>query len=198
MKEINIAKSGIVLFLVSIITVFVIAGVNYFARPQIIAAAAAARVAALGQVLPDVVDSSFSQEVITGQNNGVIAHFVGFAYGEPVGVVVEINIPGFNPDLNMVVGIGLDGAVVGMEVIGHRETPGFGDFLTEEWFSALFRGMTYGIEVTRSQPGSNQIQVVSRATVSTEAAVSGMNMALAHVRDVVLPNISQYVPEGGN
>ena len=48
--------------------------------------------------------------------------------GEPVAALMTVTAPdGYNGDINLLIGIDPAGAVLGVRVVSHRETPGLGD-----------------------------------------------------------------------
>lgn len=50
--------------------------------------------------------------------------------GKPAGVVLEVIAPeGYSGDIALLVGISADGALTGVRVVQHKETPGLGDYI---------------------------------------------------------------------
>ena len=94
---------------------------------------------------------------------------------------VEVAPSGFGGTITMMVGVSLEGEVLGISIISHAETPGLGAVAAQntdkgaafrEQFVGLMAGITIG-------DGDNQIDALAGATISSQAIVDGVNAALA-------------------
>lgn len=101
-----------------------------------------------------------------------------------VGLCVTVDTAGYGGDVRLLVGIDNDGAVTGLEVLSHSETPGLGAKAAEGAFRAHFSGMTGPVEVTKQEPRVNEIEAISGATITTRAVADGVNRALEVFRQV--------------
>lgn len=108
----------------------------------------------------------------------------GLAGDRLVGYCITVDAPGYGDDIRLLVGVDGEGTVTGLEVLSHAETPGLGAKAAEEPFRAHFRGMTGPVEVTKQQPGPNEIEAISGATITTRAVADGVNRALEIFRQV--------------
>ena len=89
---------------------------------------------------------------------------------------------GFDGEVTMMVGIS-DGAITGISVISHTETPGLGAVAAAqnakgEAFRGQFVGKT-GVLVV-----GDQIDAMSGATITSNAVVTGVNAALDYVANL--------------
>ena len=87
---------------------------------------------------------------------------------------------GFGGSMTMVVGVDLDGKVTGIAVTSHRETLDMGTPALEQEYLHRFVGRSG----TLSLNGSNRIDAVSGATVTSKAIITGVNRALAIVANL--------------
>ena len=77
--------------------------------------------------------------------------------------------------------------LAGIEVLEQKETPGLGDNIKKENFRNQFRGLSVEKEIgyvknRKPQPGSNQIQAISAATISTKKLLFIINKNIKMLR----------------
>lgn len=106
--------------------------------------------------------------------------------GQPVAAAVTIDAPdGYEGPIRLLVGIGVDGRVLGVHVLAHTETPGIGAVLLEEgspWISRLV-GRALGDPpearwALRSDGG--EFDAVAGATVSSRAVLGAVRRAVQY------------------
>lgn len=94
--------------------------------------------------------------------------------GEDIlGYCLNVTCKGFGGDILLIVGVDLDGEVVGVQLVSHSETPGIGAKALSEngGLLSLFTGA--------SASDVYNISAVSGATISSEAVTDGIAKALA-------------------
>ena len=179
-----IGKLAGVLLGITAVTALLLGVVNYVTAPVIDAATQAKRVAAMQQVLEaeeypaaasfpaegQSYDSAAGSATVTALSEAVSG-------GETIGYVAEVTTNGFGGAISLVVGVSPEGAVTGVAVIDHSETPNVGSKVVDDQ-SVLdqFIGMTGEITVNS---GDNAFDAVSGATVSSKAATAAVNAAVA-------------------
>lgn len=90
---------------------------------------------------------------------------------------------GFGGDLKIMVGIDLiSERQTGMEVVSHSETPGLGARIVEQVFRRQWQGLPISEPVALASDGG-QIDAISGASTTSQAAVNGTNEALGFVRE---------------
>ncbi|MEN6347878.1 MAG: FMN-binding protein [Syntrophomonas sp.] len=107
----------------------------------------------------------------------------------PVGYRAPINL--------MVVIDAKKNEVMGIKVIQHNETSGYGNSLTETWFVNRFKGKAvdkYLQRVVLEAKDDNDIIQITGATVSTQAVINGVNSAMGIYRETVLGEKAEPVP----
>ncbi len=105
------------------------------------------------------------------------------------GYAVPVGGPGFWGPIQGMVGVTPDAAkVIGLAFYKHNETPGLGGRITEDWFSAQFKGLPlYPIEggqnifyltVEGTQKGANELDAITGATNTSSAVELFLNQEL--------------------
>ena len=101
------------------------------------------------------------------------------------GYAVEVMPTGFNGKLNVIVGVDAEGGVTGISVVSHAETAGIGTLVAADkpnkngvGVLTQFYGRTAGSgNLFTVNSGSNQVDAISGATVTTKAITRGVNAA---------------------
>jgi electron transport complex protein RnfG len=107
----------------------------------------------------------------------------------PVGYLSPIN-------MMVVIDAGKD-KVMGIRVMQHDETPGWGEWLMEDWFIDRFPGKSvdkYLQRVILEAEHDHEIVQITSATISTQAVLNGVNAAMGTYREVVREQESPPVP----
>ena len=190
----DIIRPALALFTITAALTLILAVTNFLTVDVIAEARERTRLAAMSYVLPGA--TAFSSDADIGNTTGIISYAVGFAGDTPVGVVMQMSVTAWSPNLVFLVGVGLDGAVTGLYVISHTETPGLGSRITNETYRHQFIGTTGNIRVlTRGMAGENEVMAITGATFTMQVVADGVNDALDFAGSVVLPNIHQYLPQ---
>ncbi len=98
---------------------------------------------------------------------------------------MEVLPTGFNGALDVIVGVDSEGAVTGISVVSHAETAGIGTEVAKDkpnkngvGVLSQFVGRTGGSDnMFTVNSGSNQVDAISGATVTTKAITRGVNAA---------------------
>ena len=104
------------------------------------------------------------------------------AAGETVGYVIRVTTrDGFDGDISLSVGFGLDGTVLGVEFTEINETAGMGMLCAEPEFKDQFKGTLVDRFILNKAGGSTapeEIDSVSGASISSGAIVNAVNAAM--------------------
>ena len=189
-KGSTILKDGLSLFLVTAIFVLLLAGAYLITQPAIQAYHDAALAESLPRVLPAASD--FAPITAVEDRPGIKTYTIGYTDGQPVGVALEVSVAGWNPDLMFLLGLDLNGEIVGIEILSHAETPGIGCAIEEESFLNRFVGRTAGIvHVPGGQSASgNQVELITGVTISARVMVEGANEALDYFHTTLMPALA--------
>lgn len=89
--------------------------------------------------------------------------------GEVVAHAIKAKAEGYGGDVFAIVGIDLDGNLVGIKVAANDETPGLGDVVEEDDYTSQYEGLGTSDEI--------KVDAVTNATVSSEATNKAVNKA---------------------
>jgi electron transport complex protein RnfG len=181
-------RLGLSLFAITAVAALVLAVVNALTADTIAQREEAERHAAMVSVAPgaDVFSQLYSEDdtidSITGAYSGTT--FVGYC--------VQVSPNGFGGAISLMVGVDDGGAVTGVAILSHSETPGLGARADSPDFLDQFIGKSGAITVNT---GSNAIDGLTGATITSKAVTSGVNAALTAVLNY---NAEGGTPNEGN
>ena len=145
---------------------------------------------AIGMVVPGTVTTE--KVAVTGYDREVFRCLDGS--GKLVGWAIDAAGMGFADQIRAVIGLSADAErITGLKVIENVETPGLGNKIAAEpadesdrvW-ADQYRGLSAGKETTvvKRAPieGTNEVQAVTGATISSKAVTDLANKAVQHVR----------------
>lgn len=147
-------------------------------QQQAILAAEAARTA----VLPAA--GSFTQATAP---EGLLDAYVGYdATGAVVGMTGTIVTKGYGGDIEVTVGIDLNGKVTGISVGGSSfaETAGLGARAKEPWFAEQFIGTMSPIAIVKD---GGSVDAITSATITSRAVTKAVDAAVLALGGMTLP-----------
>lgn len=170
-----ILRLTVTLFLITAVVAALLAGVNSITKPLIQQRQADKLQKAIAAVLPDAAVektlTEFPDETGT----------VKTVYVTDLGCAIEVAPAGFNGAITMMVGVDHSGAVTGLSIVSHTETPGLGASAAAqnakgESFRGQFLGADGALAVTKD---GGTVDALTGATITSRAVTSGVNAALA-------------------
>lgn len=179
-----------VLLVICLITALLLGIVNAVTKPRIDAMQAENIRAAMSQVLEA---DEYLPIRLQKDLRGVQSVSEARAGGETLGYVVQVTANGSQGEIQMMVGIDLEGRVTGVSVIKHSETPNIGTKVVADQ-SVLDRFVGMSGEITVNS-GTNRFDGVSGATVSSKGVAAGVNAALEAAAWLV--STDNFIPEAG-
>lgn len=105
--------------------------------------------------------------------------------GAQVGWVVPAGGQGFADRIEVLIGLDLEATrITGIFVLDQKETPGLGDFITDEerfrkWYRNQPTDTTLAVVKTAPEPGTGKIQALTGATISSDAVTDIVNRRVA-------------------
>jgi electron transport complex protein RnfG len=128
-------RGAVVLGVAAAVTVGVVAFVQEVARPRIEANERAQRIAELGTVLGETRhDNDLLLDVVHVRDpellgtDATVPVYRARLAGRSVAALFEVVAPdGYSGSIRLLVAVGIDGRLLGVRVLEHRETPGLGD-----------------------------------------------------------------------
>lgn len=94
-----------------------------------------------------------------------------------LGVAVKGWGRGYAGPVEVIVGIDSKGIITEIEILNHRETPGLGTRIAENFFLNKFKGKQLGDEIKIKRDGGD-IDAITGATISSRAVSEGVEAAL--------------------
>ena len=133
-------------------------------------------------VLPDA--ASF-EEVQLPAPGSITACYRGIdASGSPCGYAFSVDAKGFGGTVGLTVGVS-DGAITGVRIGSHSETPGLGAKAADEAFYGQFAGKSGELTVTTTGAVTDQeINAITAATITSKAVTGAVNEVLAAAQDL--------------
>lgn len=113
---------------------------------------------------------------LEGTPDDVTAVFeVTDADGNIFGYAVSVSPSGFGGNIDMIVGIGTDGKITGVNITALSETPGLGSRVNDANYLSQYNGTGGKLAL------GSDIDAISGATISSRSVLAGVNRALAAV-----------------
>ena len=174
-----VARITLTLLLIAAVVAAALALVNQITKPIIDKVNAEKTQQAIQIVLPGGYDSEITDYT---DETGLVSK----VYKGANGYALEVTPAGFDNTITMMVGVDLDGKVLGISVISHTESAGLGavaaaDNAAGNAFRDQFIGQSGSVSV--SKDGGN-IDAITNATITSRAVCDGVNAALACVANL--------------
>ena len=159
-------KMALILMVICAVVSAVLGAVNMITAPVIADIAAAKTAAAYNEVLPST--GEYTPVDYSDANVTAVAKCAE-------GTVVEVSISGSQSMLALAIGVDNDGAITGVSVIDHGETPGLGAKSTEAEWRAQFVGQTSGLALDKK---GGEVAPLTGATITSQAIVDACQIAI--------------------
>lgn len=167
MKKELIKLSGI-LCAITLVASLLLAGVNKLTLPRIAQAEVLATESAMKSIIPEADNFEEIVENVFKAKKGE----------ETAGYCVTVTPSGFAGQIKMLVGIGTDYKVKGIEILSHSETAGLGAKATDSKFKDRFKEKNPYITVVKGETQSpDEVQAITGATITSRAVASGVGEA---------------------
>ena len=166
-----VLRLSLTLLLIAAVVAAALAGVNSITAPEIARRNAEKTQKAIEAVLP-----GGGQEVAFTDETGLVTT----VYKGENGYAVQVAPAGFDGAITMMVGVDLEGKVLGISVIKQTETAGLGAVCAAatsagEAFRNQFVGLSGILSVTKD---GGTIDAITGATITSRAVTQGVNAAL--------------------
>jgi len=192
-------RTAIILFLFTIGSTAVLAGIYLLTKPAIDASAMVNKMRAIGEVLPpgsydnDLLKDTLLLPVTPalGLDDSSIV-YRGRKGGQPAALVLEaVASDGYSGRIRLLVGVKADGSLTGVRVTEHKETPGLGDYIDpkkdknkEHPWIAQFDGQSLeklGEREWKVKKDGGHFDSIAGATISPRAVVKAVHKTLDYV-----------------
>ena len=195
------ARTAVILFVFVVIFTALLSGAYLWTRPAIEAASIAEKMTLIDEVLPrDRYDNALLKDFVSLPPTPALgldessAIYRARRNGQIEALVLETVAPdGYAGKIRLLVALGQDGAVIGVRVIAHRETPGLGDYIEpkkdrnkERPWITQFNGLTPATIEEREwkvRKDGGRFDSVAGATVTPRAVVKAVRKAALYVEE---------------
>ncbi|OED64850.1 electron transport complex subunit RsxG [Vibrio splendidus ZS-139] len=204
-----IKKNGLVLAIFACASTGLVAVTHYLTKDQIKQQEQAQLLSVLNQVIPhDLHDNELfsactlvqAEELGTEQ---AMPAYIATLNGEPSAIAIEAIAPdGYNGAIKVIVGMEIDGTILGTRVLSHRETPGLGDKIdlrVTDWILSFS-----GKQITESnldrwkvRKDGGDFDQFTGATITPRAVVKSVKQAVQYVNQNNQALLAQPLNCGG-
>jgi electron transport complex protein RnfG len=189
-----IKKNGLVLAIFACASTGLVAVTHYLTKDQIKQQEQAQLLSVLNQVIPhDQHDNELfaactlvqAEELGTEQ---AMPAYIAKLNGEPSAIAIEAIAPdGYNGAIKVIIGMKIDGTILGTRVLSHQETPGLGDKIdlrVSDWILSFA-----GKQVTDSnldrwkvRKDGGDFDQFTGATITPRAVVKSVKQAVQYIK----------------
>jgi electron transport complex protein RnfG len=110
-------------------------------------------------------------------------YFEGKKGEETTGYLISTYGKGYSSYINILVSVGKDLKVKGIGILGHGETPGLGDEIEQDYFKKRFEGKSLEQPEVVKVEGTDKIQAISGATISSRAVTKGVSESVKLLKE---------------
>lgn len=204
-KKDSAVKDAAILVIITLVAALLLAFVYEITKDPIAAQKAKKKTEAYAAVYPGLSDTVISEalqakaEAFAGDSMRVDeAVLAKDASSAVVGVLMTVTTPeGYGGDITLTCGVTTDGTLTGISFLTLAETAGLGMKAQEDGFRGQFENkktdsfalMKGGAAVVE---GDEPIDVISNATITSEAVVRAVNGALEFAGDILNEGLEGY------
>ena len=200
----KIVKNALILTAITLVSGLLLGGVYEITKEPIQASKEKAKQEAYKSVMSDAEefepDNSFDEkkaEKILEKNkiNGCYLSEVAVGKdksGKEIGyVITSTSKEGYGGEIQISVGVSMDGTVTGIEILSINETAGLGMQATEPAFKKQPENVkTDKFEVKKDNPKGN-VDALSGATITTRAVTNAVNAGLSYFQDALGGSVNE-------
>ena len=204
-----IKKNGLVLAIFACASTGLVAVTHYLTKDQIKQQEQTQLLSVLNQVIPhDLHDNELfsSCTLVQAEELGTekaMPAYIAKINGEPSAIAIEAIAPdGYNGAIKVIVGMKIDGTILGTRVLSHQETPGLGDKIdlrVSDWVLSFA-----GKQVTDSnldrwkvRKDGGDFDQFTGATITPRAVVKSVKQAVQYVNQNNQALLAQPLNCGG-
>lgn len=196
MKKLSFMKDAIILFIITMLSGFMLGAVYEITKEPIALAKESEKKSAYKEVFPDAMDfQKQDDDLLSKVNDSLISQNFGKvnvsevanaldSSGSSLGyVITSTSKDGFGGDVKISVGITKDKKLNGIAFLTLAETPGLGMKAKGEKFSSQFKekDATFLNVVKTGATKPDEIDAISGATITSRAVTGAVNAAIYYV-----------------
>lgn len=170
-KESTFINMVVALFIVTLVAAGTLGGVYEATKEPIAKAKLEKKLNAIKAVVPEFTNNpdSTSYEIAIEGGDPVIV-YPAKNNDKLVGVAIETyTMSGFSGLIKLMVGFKPDGSIVNISVLEHKETPGLGTHMSDDWYVDQYKGKNPGVNNIKVKKDQGEIDAITAATISSRA-----------------------------
>ncbi|MBF0181578.1 MAG: electron transport complex subunit RsxG [Magnetococcales bacterium] len=178
-------KMGVILMVIGLIATAILANVESITRGPIADSRRQELLASLAQVLPKDFDNSPETDVVQIGDKRInrpakpVPMYRARKGGQPVAAAFVVTAPdGYSGNIEILMGVAHGGAIVGIKVINHAETPGLGDKMVKTDWPKSFVGKTLKNAKWGVKKDGGEFDQFAGATITPRAVVGAVKRGL--------------------
>lgn len=173
------AKICCVLLIITMAVAFLLSFVNGLTKDVIAQNEKEKFNEAILELFPNAENAEFTK-IESTEYDKELREFCKITKGDSlIGYYAKVSPVGFKGEVDILVGISVDGKTTGIKVLTCNETIGIGTLILEDNFTSKFKGLTGNISYKKGATGENgEMDGISGATYSSKAVIVGVNSAL--------------------
>ncbi|CAH6785374.1 SoxR (2Fe-2S) reducing system protein RsxG [Vibrio chagasii] len=204
-----IKKNGLVLAIFACASTGLVAVTHYLTKDQIKQQEQAQLLSVLNQVIPhDLHDNELfsSCTLVQAEELGTekaMPAYIAKINGKPSAIAIEAIAPdGYNGAIKVIVGMKIDGTILGTRVLSHQETPGLGDKIdlrVSDWILS-FAGKQVtvsNLDRWKVRKDGGDFDQFTGATITPRAVVKSVKQAVQYVNQNNQALLAQPLNCGG-
>lgn len=170
-KESTFINMVVALVLVTLVAAATLGSVFELTKAPIAKAKLDKKLNAIKAVVPEFTNNPDADKyVIPIEGADPVIAYPAKNNGELVGVAIETyTMSGFSGLIKLMVGFKPDGSIVNISVLEHKETPGLGTHMSDEWYVDQYRGKNPGTDNIKVKKDMGDIDAITAATISSRA-----------------------------
>ncbi len=178
-RESTFLNMVLTLFIVAAVAALALGGVYTVTKEPIAIAKQKKLEAAIKAVLPDF-DTIITKKVPEAVGSDSLTFYYAEKGGEQIGVAIKTYTnSGFSGNIEIMVGLLIDGTISNTSVLSHKETPGLGDKMDKKKsdFPDQFMGKNpneFSLKVTKD---GGQVDAITAATITSRAFCDAVQRA---------------------
>lgn len=174
----SIIKDALILFAITLVAGILLGATYEITKEPIMRQKVKTRDAALKTVLGE---ADFKEEPVVLPKDAMIKNvFTATRNDEVIGYAFKVESEeGYGGNIEVIVGIDMDGKISGIDVIKHSETPGLGAKADQDSFKDQYKGKpaTELTVVKGGAAGDSEIDSIGGATITSRAVTGTVNAA---------------------
>lgn len=178
-KESTFINMVVALVIVTLIAGTTLGFVHEFTKEPIAQAKLNKKLNAIKEVVPEFTNNPNADKYEIPVEGGIpVIAYPAINNDELVGTAIETyTMTGFSGLVKLMVGLKSDGSINNISVLEHKETPGLGSHMSDDWFIDQFKNKNPASNIIKVTKDQGEIDAITAATISSRAFCDAVQRA---------------------